>query len=232
MRCEPIRIPIDTVLSINADLNRPENWQTGLGTAVILAHGAANNKENPLLVTVGQTLAKAGILTLSFNFPYADQGKTSPDGQKRLEATWLGVIDWVKNDSRCRPDRLVAAGKSMGGRVASQLAAAQRLPVEGLIFLGYPLHAPGRKDKLRDDHLPAIMQPMLFIAGTRDAFCDLTLLKPVLNRLVPTPELVVIDDGNHSFDLPKARNSEQQRCHVEIAAHCQRWLEGRANRRL
>lgn len=230
MRCEPIRIPIDTVLSVSADLNLPEDWQPGQGTAVILAHGAANNKENPLLVTVGQTLAKAGILTLSFNFPYADQGKSSPDGQKRLETTWLSVIDWVKVDSRCRPDRLVAAGKSMGGRVASQLAAAQRLAVEGLIFLGYPLHAPGRKDKLRDDHLPAIGQPMLYITGTRDAFCDLTLLKPVLNRLTPTPELVVIDDGNHSFDLPKTRANEQQRCYAEIAAHCQRWLESGAKR--
>lgn len=228
MRCETVLIPIDTKLSVNADLTRPDGWQPGRGTAVILSHGAANNKENPLLVTVGRTLAEAGVLTLSFNFPYADKGKRSPDGQKRLEATWLAVMDWIGTDPRCRPDRLVAAGKSMGGRVASQLAAAQRLDVAGLIFLGYPLHAPGRKDKLRDAHLPAIGRPMLYISGTRDSFCDLTLLKPILNRLSPTPHLVTIADASHSFDLPKARVHEQAGCYTEIAGHCLRWLGSEA----
>lgn len=228
MLCEAIRIPIDSGLSVSADLNRPHGWKPGRGTAVILSHGAANSKENPLLVTVGRILAEAGILTLSFNFPYADKGKKSPDGQKRLEATWLAVIDWIGTDPRCRPDRLVAAGKSMGGRVASQLAAAQRLTVAGLIFLGYPLHAPGRKDKLRDAHLPAIGRPMLYISGSRDSFCDLALLKPILNRLSPTPELVTIADASHSFDLPKARADEQEECYSEIADHCLRWLGSEA----
>lgn len=229
MQCKTILIPIDTDLSVSADLTQPVGWQPGRGTAVILAHGAANTKENPLLVAVGRTLAEAGILTLRFNFPYADQGKSSPDGQKRLETTWVGVIDWIRAHPQCRPARLVAAGKSMGGRVASQLAAAQRLTAEGLIFLGYPLHAPGRKNKLRDNHLPAIRQPMLFITGTRDSFCDLSLLKPLLNRLAPSPELVIIDGGNHSFDLPKARADEQGHCLDDIAGHCLRWLKNEAS---
>lgn len=229
MQCETIQIPIDTNLSVSANLTRPVGWQPGRGTAVILAHGAANNKENPILVAVGRTLAEAGILTLCFNFPYADRGKKTPDGQKRLEATWMGVIDWISNDPSCQPERLVAAGKSMGGRVASQLAATQRLAVDALIFLGYPLHAPGRKDKLRDAHLPAITQPMLYINGSRDSFCDLSLLKPILNRLSPPPELVIIDNASHSLDLPKSQAHEQAHCHTKIANHCLRWLKLKAS---
>jgi predicted alpha/beta-hydrolase family hydrolase len=226
LKCESVRIPIDGDTSVSADLDRPDGWQPGRGTAVILAHGAANNKDNPLLVAVGRAMAETGILTLRFNFPYADRGKSSPDGQNRLEATWLGVIDWMRSGADGQPHRLVGAGKSMGGRVASQLAADGRLAVDGLIFLGYPLHAPGRKDKLRDAHLPRIKIPMLFLSGTRDALCDLDHLRPVLARLDPHPELVVIDGGNHSFELPKNRAGEQGRCHAEIAAHCLRWLAG------
>ncbi|MDJ0783314.1 MAG: alpha/beta hydrolase [Desulfosarcinaceae bacterium] len=225
MLTESVHIPIDGDLRFSASLTRPDDWQPGHGDAVILAHGAANTKENPLLVAVGDALANAGMLTLRFNFPYADRGKSSPDSQKRLEATWLAAIDWVKRDAGCQPVRLVAAGKSMGGRVASQLAAEQRLDVDRLIFLGYPLHAPGRKDKLRDAHLPAIEMPMLFLTGSRDAFCDLAYLRPVLAALDPIPELVIIEGGNHSFDLPKAQADAQARCYAEIADHCLRWLD-------
>jgi predicted alpha/beta-hydrolase family hydrolase len=224
MESDAVYIPIQDGLSVNADLHRPRGWLPGRGTAVILAHGAANDKDNPLLVAVGREITAAGLLTLRFNFPYADQGRSSPDGQKLLESTWLGVIDWIRNDPRWRPNRLVAAGKSMGGRVASQLAAEGRLAVDGLIFLGYPLHAPGRKDKLRDAHLPRIKTPMLFLSGTRDPLCDLDYLKPVLAGLDPHPELVIIEGGNHSFDLPRNRAGEQGRCHGEIADHCLHWL--------
>jgi predicted alpha/beta-hydrolase family hydrolase len=230
MESDPVRIPTDGDLTVSANLNRPDGWRPGRGTAVILAHGAANSKDNPLLVAVGDAMAEAGILSLRFNFPYADRGKSSPDGQKRLETTWLGVMEWIRNDPDRRPGRLVAAGKSMGGRVASQLAAEGRLAADGLIFLGYPLHAPGRKDRLRDAHLPDIKIPMLFLSGTRDALCDLDRLKPVLAGLAPPPELIIIEGGNHSFDLPRERAGEQRGCFSEIAAHCLGWLSGTPER--
>ena len=92
----------------------------------------------------------------------------------------------------------------MGGRIASQLVAEGRLPIDRLIFLGYPLHPPGKKDKLRDAHLYRIQIPMLFLAGTRDPLCDLEKLNAVLDKLDISWALDVIEGGDHSFKTPKS----------------------------
>ena len=180
---------------------------------------------HPLLVSLSQGLVKAGYLTLRFNFLYREKGRQRPDGQKLLEKTWASVFQFLQDHPRYRPEKILAAGKSMGGRVAAQMVAEGLLPVTHLIFLGYPLHAPGRREKLRDSHFDQIRTPMLFFAGTRDSLCDLAALNTVLERLSASWELQIIEGGDHSFRLPKSAGRSQEEVYEQILQKTLTWLE-------
>ena len=112
----------------------------------------------------------------------------------------------------------------MGGRVASQMVAERLMDVAGLIFLGYPLHAPGKTDQLRDTHLYRINVPVLFFAGTKDTLCDLEKLKSVLDNLECPHDLEIIDGGNHSFKLPQSFSRSEADVHREIFEKCLAWI--------
>jgi len=170
-------------------------------TAVILAHGAGSDMNNPFLVRVHEELARAGHVSVRFNFPYKERKGRVPDPQRALEDCYRAVVGTVRSAPWCSP-LLVIGGKSLGGRIASHLAA-QDVDVDGLIFLGYPLHPPGQPHKLRTAHLPRIKVPMLFITGSRDAFCRLELLRDTLTQLKARAALHVIADGDHSFAVPR-----------------------------
>lgn len=167
--------------------------------AVILAHGAGGGQRSSFMVRAGQELAARGITVATFDFPYITAGRSAPDKPAVLEAHWRAVID----DARARPEfrrlALVIGGKSMGGRISSQVAAAGVDGVAGLVFFGYPLHPPGRPQQRRDAHLPSIREPMLFIQGTRDEFGTSAEIRELLPRLNGAVELVEIADGDHSF---------------------------------
>ena len=208
-------------------LSTSDRATTGERFGVIFAHGAANDMVNPLIVALADRFARAGHTSLRFNFLYKEKGRKTPDSQKVLVETWKAVVAFFKDATGDRCEELVAAGKSMGGRVASQMAAEGNLSLDRLIFLGYPLHAPGKKDKLRDAHLYDIDLPMLFFAGSRDPFCDLSLLAPVLNRLNAPWHLEIIDGGDHSLSLPRSRAHEQKDTYDRIFKHCGEWLSDR-----
>jgi len=112
----------------------------------------------------------------------------------------------------------------MGGRVASEMLAKGSLIADGIIFLGYPLHPAGDKEKLRDAHLYLIEHPMLFFAGTRDSLCDLSILKVILERVGPQAELEVIEGGDHSFNVPKSYSLSGEAIYEKIAAGSIRWI--------
>jgi hypothetical protein len=172
------------------------------GAAVVVAHGAGNDMEHPLLASFAGGLAEAGYLTLRFNFLYRERGAKMPDDEGVLGETWRAACRFLTEEAGVTVTSLIAAGKSLGGRIASRVVAAGLLPADRLVFLGYPLHPPGDRGRLRDDHLHDIGIPMLFFAGTRDPFCDTDLLKAVLNRLKAPWKLRTIKDGDHSFDRP------------------------------
>ena len=197
------QIPIPGSDPVSAIINVPDPCPNPLQWAFIIAHGAGNDMNTPMLEYLAEGLAHAGHLAMRFNFPYRDQGKKSPDPQKKLEATWLAAFEFLKNHPEYRAEKIVAAGKSMGGRVAAQLAAKNVLLADRLIFYGYPLHAPGKTDKLNDAHLYDIQVPMLFFAGTRDALCDLDKLKGVISRMQGAASLEIVEGGDHSFKVPK-----------------------------
>ena len=192
---------------------------------MIIAHGAANDMNNSLIVAVTDSLAAAGYTTLRFNFPYKEKGKKSPDTEPTLIRTWQGAVTHLLNNERFPVDRVVAAGKSMGGRIASQMVAADQMAVEALIFLGYPLHAPGRTGKLRDSHLYGIKKRMLFFAGTRDSLCNMEKLREVLRRLPGQYDLEIVKGGDHSFKLPKSSSRSADSVHRQIVEKCLQWLD-------
>ena len=218
-----LTIPVSKDESVSAILTLPSGTKRRHGTHVIAAHGAGNDMEHPLLAAFTDGLAGAGYPAWRFNFPYKEKGLKLPDRPETLEATWAAVCRRAAGESGAR--RLVAAGKSMGGRIASIMAAEGRLPVEGLIFLGYPLHPADDPSRLRDAHLYRITIPMLFFAGTRDRLCDLGKLQAVLGRLTGTWRLDVIEGGDHSFQLPKAMGVVQSDVFARIADTSIQWLE-------
>ena len=222
---EPTSIEIMGKENVSAVLSGPDQLSDSNKTGVIIAHGAANDMNNSLIVAVADSLAAAGYTTLRFNFPYKEKGKKSPDTEPTLIRTWQGAVTHLLNNERFPVDRVVAAGKSMGGRIASQMVAADQMAVEALIFLGYPLHAPGRTDKLRDSHLYEIKKRMLFFAGTRDPLCNMEKLREVLHRLPGQCDLEIVKGGDHSFKLPKSSSRSAESVHRQIVEKCLQWLD-------
>jgi predicted alpha/beta-hydrolase family hydrolase len=224
MRGKRVTISIGENETISGMLSSPDDYEKGPLTCVVIAHGAANDMENPLIVYLADALAGEGFATLRFNFSYRERGQKAPDSQKKLVHTWGCVFRFLMEESGLRPESFVAAGKSMGGRVASQMVAEGNLPADRLVFLGYPLHPPGKKEQLSDAHLYEIPVPMLFFAGTRDSFCDLAELKGVLGKLDASWDLEVIEGGDHSFNLPKSFETEEAEVYERILNRMVNWL--------
>ena len=224
MKTKNITISLSNSENVSGVIAAPENYRAGEGTGVIIAHGAGNDMDHALIVTLSNGLAEAGFITLRFNFPYKEKGRKAPDSQEKLILTWQSVYNFLKTDTEFKTDKIVAAGKSMGGRVASQMVADGQMDADRLVFLGYPLHAPGRKDKLRDAHLYRINIPILFFAGTRDPLCDLALLKGVLEKLPSPWSLETIEGGDHSFVLPKSAKTTQEEIYGQILEKMINWL--------
>lgn len=199
----------------------PENYDRRKG--MIVAHGAGNDMTYPLLSYVHEQLAERGLMTVKFNFPYTERGRRAPDRRPLLEAAWRAVIEAVLNDPTLAPAQLFLAGKSLGGRIAS-LLAAQGMKCAGLIFLGYPLHPPNKPEQPRIEHWPNIPYPMLFIQGTRDALCDLGLLKAALKSLQVPVSLHEIEGGDHSFKVPKRLQRDEREVWDEILDTLCKWL--------
>ncbi len=200
----------------------PDAYRPGRDAGLILAHGAGNDMHSAFISTVHEQLARRGVLTVKFNFPYKERGGKAPDRAPVLEAAWRAVAAAVRADELA-PGRLFLGGKSMGGRMATHLAAAGE-PCAGLVLLGYPLHPARKPEKLRVEHLPRIRCPMLFIEGTRDPLCDLTLLRGILATLSAPVTLYVIEGGDHSFNLPKRLGRDGRDVFDEIVSVTEEWM--------
>src|SRR3954470_1578692 len=187
------------------------------GAALILGHGAGARQRSAFMVDFADALSSLGIDVVTFNFLYTEQGRRIPDRAPALEACYRAVIERVGAEVHSARRSLFIGGKSMGGRIAPQVAAADpTLAVSGLVLLGYPLHPPGKPAERRDKHLPAIARPILFVQGTRDAFGTPIELSPVVARLQPQPTLHVVAQGDHSFKLPHKIPAAQAGVYADV----------------
>lgn len=195
-------------------------------TTVILGHGAGAGQSHPFMVLFANGLAERGLDAMTFNFLYMEQGRHVPDPKAKLEACYKNIIEAAGAHKKLKGNRLVIGGKSMGGRIASQVAAQPESANEiaALVFLGYPLHPPGRPDKMRDAHLPDIKAPMLFIQGSRDAFGTPDELRAVIKRLHLPATLYAIEGGDHSLKVPKSAGIPQQQVYESTMDEISRWL--------
>jgi predicted alpha/beta-hydrolase family hydrolase len=193
------------------------------GITLILGHGAGAGQTSAFMVSFATALAARGIDTVTFNFPYTEQGRRLPDPKGTLEACYRAVITAV-GQRKNGPDRLAIGGKSMGGRIASQVAAGSAPAVAGLVFLGYPLHPPGKPDQLRSKHLPAIKAPMLFVQGSRDTFGTPDELRPIIKTLKAPAELYAVAGGDHSFKVLKRAGVTQEDTYKAVLDRIDHWL--------
>jgi predicted alpha/beta-hydrolase family hydrolase len=191
---------------------------------VILGHGAGANQLSGFMRWFAANLAERGLDVVTFNFLYTEQGRKIPDPAPRLESCYRAVIDAVVKNKKLKGNRLVIGGKSMGGRIASQVAASQPTDIDGLVFLGYPLHPPGRPDKLRSEHLPKIKAPMLFVQGSRDAFGTKEEIEALIKMLKLPAELYAIEGGDHSFKIPKSAGLSQPELYANIVNRIEKWV--------
>ncbi|MDQ3982279.1 MAG: alpha/beta fold hydrolase [Actinomycetota bacterium] len=189
---------------------------------VVLAHGAGAGMRSEFMEFMADGLASAGFLCLRFEFPYMRAGRKSPDKAAVLEETFRKAAEEARAVAGDRP--LVLGGKSMGGRIASQ-AVAGGAPADGIVFHGYPLHPPGRPDRVRKAHLPDVKVPMLFVEGTRDPFCPLETLRDVIEETGIEADLVVIDDGDHSFKVRKPSGRSTRGAWGEVVQHTTEWID-------
>jgi predicted alpha/beta-hydrolase family hydrolase len=187
---------MDIVRAANAD-----------APVLVLAHGAGAGSSHPWMRRVAKELAARGVTVVTFDFPYIVDKRRVPDRgpvlERAFQAAWTDALTLATADGHA-PAAFFAGGKSMGGRIASQVAAADGFtpPVRGLVFFGYPLHPPGKPEQRRDKHLPNVKAPMLFVHGTRDPFGTSEEFDALLKGLKGS-QIYTVVDGDHSLVAPK-----------------------------
>jgi len=197
------------------------------GITLILGHGAGANQLSGFMRLFARGLAERGVDVVTFNFVYMEQGRHVPDPKPKLEACYVAVIDAAGQHKKLKGNRIAVGGKSMGGRIGSQVAATEdnAARIAGLVLLGYPLHPPGRPDKLRDAHLPEIKAPMLFVQGSRDTFGTPEELRAVFKKHHLSPTLHVVEGGDHSMKVPKSLGVSQDQVYATVMDTIADWLQ-------
>lgn len=218
MKTERSLISVESRGSVSALLLRPYDAQL----LYVFGHGAGAGMKHPFMERVATDLARRDIATFRYQFPYMEGGRRSPDTSNVLEQTVRAAIAAASAEAPDLP--LVAGGKSMSARISS-LVAADDPPSElrGLVFLGYPLHAPKRPAVKRAEHLSHIGVPMLFVQGTRDDLADLGLLTPIVQRLGCKATMHIVEGGDHSFKVLKRSKRSQEEVMTELADAVDAW---------
>src|SRR5450432_3296615 len=215
---DTLTIPVPGAGEVSAILVRPDKARWLL----TLAHGAGAGMKHPFLSALAEELAKVGIATLRYQFPYMEQRRKLPDSPSILQAAVIAAVAAGKELGEGL--ELLAGGKSMGGRMTSHAAAAQPLDgVRGIVFYGFPLHPPKKPGTKRAEHLSRVQLPMLFLQGTRDELADLNLLRPICEGLGARATLHVLDTADHSFHFLKRSGKSDTDGLRELAAVTAAW---------
>jgi uncharacterized protein len=183
---------------------------------IVVAHGAGAGMDHPFLVGFARACVDEGLATMRFNFPYLESGRRSPDSEAVLRDAWHAAFEaaWARR----KREPVWASGKSLGGRIASMSAADAEIHPAGLVFLGYPLHPPGKPERIRDEHLDRIEVPMLFLQGTSDPFASPDLLRRVVKKLGDRATLVPFEGAGHSFEV-RGRKRDAREIGASLAPH-------------
>ena len=219
---QAIAIAVDDAQSVSGLLQIPSDAVA----CYVLAHGAGAGMMHPFMQNIADALAARRIATLRYQFPFMEKGTRRPDSPKLAQAT---VRAAVAQAAQLLPGvTLIAGGKSFGGRMTSQAQAASALPrVEGLAFLGFPLHPAGKPSDERATHLIDVKTPLLFLQGTRDELADLALIQALIERLGRRATLKLFADADHSFHVRKRSGRTDLQVIDELSSAFVDWLQTR-----
>jgi len=216
-----LKLDIARIGTVSALLTQPDHGRA----CYVLAHGAGADMRHSFMAKVAEGLADRGIATLRFNFPYMENKQGRPDQPAAAHAAIRAAVEEAAR--LCPGLKLVAGGKSFGGRMTSQAQSKAPLPgVKALAFLGFPLHAAKKPSSERAEHLSGIGIPMLFLQGTRDALADLGHLKPVIKALGAKATLHEVEDGDHSFAVLKKSGRTNEDALAEVLDTLAAWIDG------
>lgn len=226
---EELTVKVNDKETVTALIYQAAAKKIRAGLTAILGHGAGADQASGFMRMFAKGLAARGLDVMTFNFVYMEQGRSVPDQKPKLEACFRAVIEAALKHKKLKNNRLVVGGKSMGGRIASQVIAAEgKAPftneVAGLVFLGYPLHPPGQNAKLRVEHLEQVGKPMLFVQGTRDALGTPEEIQPYIKDLQPAAKIYPIEGGDHSFKAPKKFGMPQERIYEAAMDEIVGWV--------
>ena len=217
---QSVSIAVDDTQRVSSLLQAPQNARA----CYVLAHGAGAGMAHPFMSAVADGLAERGIATLRYQFPYMERGSKRPDAPRLAQTTVRAAV--AEAFGLAPGLALFAGGKSYGGRMTSQAQAEAPLPgVRGLVFLGFPLHPPGRPSDERGKHLFDVQIPMLFLQGSRDELADLQLLEPLLKQLGARATLKLFADADHSFHVPARTGRKDSQVKAEILDAMAEWIE-------
>jgi uncharacterized protein len=203
---------------VTARLATPEG-ESPVG--ILVAHGAGAGQDHEFMVALRDSLVSAGLTTMTFNYAYTEAERRAPDRMPKLLAVHAAAAERLA--SYC--DTVVLGGKSMGGRVASHLAGDEGWEAAGMVYYGYPLVPLGKKEPRDTGHLERINAPQLFFAGSRDRLSPPALIQPLARRL-PTAMVEIIEDGDHSFKVPKRSGRTSEDVIAGLAATTASWIRG------
>lgn len=220
VKTRELKLDIDRIGAVSAILMQPD----GARACYVLAHGAGAGMRHASMDKIAEGLATRGIATFRFNFPYMESKQGRPDPPAVAHATIRAAVEEAAR--LCPGLKLVAGGKSFGGRMTSQAQSKAALSgVKGLAFLGFPLHADKKPSTERAAHLGGIAIPMLFLQGTRDGLADLGLLKPVVTALGAKATLHEIEGGDHSFAVLKKSGRTNEEALAEVLDALTAWID-------
>ena len=186
-------------------LHRPDSPRNSF----VLTHGAGSNSRAPLLVALAETLASAGFVVLRCDLPYRQARSYGPPRPNEAVRDRQGLANAVSVIRKLAPGRTFLGGHSYGGRQASMLCAEQLGLVDGLLLCSYPLHPPGKPDRLRTQHLPDLRVPVLFVHGTRDPFGTIDELEAARKLIPGKTALLRVDGAGHDLGFKgKTRREE------------------------
>ena len=220
VKIKELKLDIERIGTVSAILMQPDNARA----CYVLAHGAGAGMRHASMDRIAEGLADRGIATFRFNFPYMENKQGRPDQPAVAHATIRAAVEEAAR--LCPGLKLVAGGKSFGGRMTSQAQAKAPLPgVKGLAFLGFPLHADKKPSTERAEHLAHVAIPMLFLQGTRDGLADLGLLRPVVAALGAKATLHEVEAGDHSFAVLKKSGRTNDEALAEVLDTLAAWID-------
>ncbi|MEE9606668.1 MAG: alpha/beta family hydrolase [Myxococcota bacterium] len=227
-RFEDVKIPLPEtvrgVSEVSGVLGIPRWWPTGARVSVVIAHGAGRDLSDPILEHLHRELTERRYLTLRFNFPFAEAKKRTLDSTNILRRTYRAAVGALTRDPTAAPAHLFLGGKGLGGQIAADLAGA-RLRVDGVFFLGFPLHTAGKPEEIQPEQLFRIICPMLFMQGSRDRHCNLDVLRQTLTRVGAPTALHVCQEGDNHFKVLKKSGRSEEEVRDELLAALDGWIE-------